>query len=133
MGLGQKDIKKLLDKIVKEADLTDYQNTKIEHLSSGMKTRLTFSIGFTCLKYTKPKILLLDEIFGGGGDIRFTKKASEKMGEFISNKTVIIVSHNLGQLRKYCTRIIWLHKGEIIRQGDVEEILDEYEKKYSSK
>jgi len=126
MGLGQKDIKKIFNKIVEDADLLNYLDTKISQFSSGMKARFSFSLGINCLKHINPDILLMDEIFAGGGDIRFVNKATEIMEKFIQDKTVIMVSHSLNMIQKYCKRTMWLDKGKIVKIGKTDEVIKEY-------
>ena len=99
-------------------------NVEILQLSSGMKSRLAFSIA--CL--VKPDILILDEVLSVG-DGAFRKKSEAKMREIISGgATTILVSHSLAQVREMCTKVLWLHKGRQIDYGtDVKGICDRYQ------
>ena len=89
-----------------------------------MKSRLAFSIA----SFVQPEILILDEVMAVG-DGGFRKKSEEKTREIIAGgATTIMVSHDLGQVRDMCNKILWLHKGEQITFGtDVQEICDNYE------
>ena len=127
MGLSQKDIRGKVDEIIDFAGLRDFLDMKVYKFSSGMVARLNFSIGIHCLKYHNPDILLLDEVFGSGGDIDFQTKAGEKMAEFIKGgATVVLVSHNLELIKKYCQRVIFLNKGEIIETGEPGKTIESY-------
>jgi len=127
MGLSQKDIRNKISDIVDFSGLKDFLDMKVYQFSSGMISRLNFSIGIHCLKHHNFDILLLDEIFGSGGDIDFQTKAALKMGELIKNgSTVILVSHNLDIVRKYCNRVIFLNKGKIVKFGEPQEVINDY-------
>jgi len=121
-GLSQKQIEQKFNSIVKFAELEPFINTKIYQFSEGMKARLAFSIAVHC----GPKILLLDEVFEVG-DEEFRKKSAEKIKELVKEGvTVILVSHNLNMIEKYCDRVIWLEQGKIKREGKAKEIIQEY-------
>lgn len=127
MGLSRKEIKKRFDEIVSFAELENFVNTKIYQFSYGMISRLCFSTTIHCLEQKSPDIILLDEVFGSSGDLNFQHKAIAKMEEFIrSGAAVIMVSHNLDIIKKYCNRVIWLKDGEIYKEGKPEEIVEEY-------
>jgi len=127
MGLSKSEINEIFDEIVSFSELNEFLDTKVYKFSSGMINRLRFSVTIHCLEYKKPEIILLDEVFGGGGDISFQDKALEKIKEFIeSNATVILVSHDMNIIRKYCDRVIFIHDGQIISDGDPEKTIDAY-------
>ncbi len=127
MGLSQKEIGKRFDSIVEFAGLKDFVNTRVYQFSSGMSARLNFSVTIFCLSQRNPDILLLDEVLNGAGDIDFQHKAVSKMEEFINGgSTVILVSHDLGTIEKYCDRVIWLDHGAIVKIGKPKEIIEEY-------
>ena len=110
--------------IIEFAELEEFQERKFSHLSSGMKSRLAFSIA--CL--VKPEILILDEVLSVG-DGGFRKKSEEKMLEIIKGgATTILVSHSLAQIRRMATKVLWLDKGKQMAFGETEEICDQYEK-----
>ena len=112
------------DHIIDFAELREFEDRPFKQLSSGMKSRLAFSIA----SLVQPDILILDEVLSVG-DGAFRKKSEEKMREIISGgATTILVSHSLDQVREMCSKILWLHKGKQIAFGDdVEGICDRYE------
>ncbi|KKP89315.1 hypothetical protein A2456_01950 [Candidatus Nomurabacteria bacterium RIFOXYC2_FULL_36_19] len=127
MGLSQKDIKERFDEIVEFSGLRDFIDMRVYQFSSGMISRLNFSIVIHCVKHHNPDILLLDEVFSAGGDKDFNKKATEKMEELINSGTsVILVSHDLILIEKYCNRVIYLGKGDILKIGKPEEVISFY-------
>jgi len=127
MGLSQSDIKKRFKEIVEFSGLNEYVDTRLQKFSSGMVVRLATSIGLHCISYKNPDILLIDEVLGSGADIDFRKKALEKMEQLLKGgATVILVSHNLEAIKKYCHRVFWIHKGKIIKQGNPKKITESY-------
>jgi ABC-2 type transport system ATP-binding protein len=115
--------------IIEFAELQEFEDRLFSHLSSGMKSRLAFSIA--CL--VNPEILILDEVLSVG-DGSFRKKSEQKMLEIIKGgATTILVSHSLPQIRRMATKVLWLDKGEQIAFGDTKSICDEYEKFLNSK
>ena len=128
LGLGQKDIQAKFKDIIEFAGLENFIETKVYQLSSGMKSRLAFSTTMHCLEHSRPDVLLLDEVFsGGGGDEEFKNKGLERMEEFMkSGTTVILVSHSLETIRKYCDKVLWLEEGEIKKKGNSGKIVNEY-------
>lgn len=127
MGLSKKDIDEKLDEIVDFSGLRDYLDTQVYQFSSGMISRLNFSISIHCLKHQNPDILLIDEVLGGGGDVTFQDKAMEKMEELIKGgATVIMISHGLDSIKKYCDRVLWIDNGKIVMLGDVNLVVDSY-------
>ena len=110
--------------IIEFAELQDFQDRKFKQLSSGMKSRLAFSIA--CL--VKPDILILDEVLSVG-DGAFRKKSGDKMKEILeSGVTGILVSHSIDQVRELCNKILWLDHGNQIAFTDKVELhCDAYE------
>lgn len=128
MGLSQEDIGKRFDEIVEFSGLKEFVDTKVYQFSTGMVTRLGFSVTIHCLKHQNPDIILLDEVFGSGGDINFHEKAIAKMEELIKGgATVILVSHSLDIIEKYCHRVILIDNGGIKKVGGPEEVIKSYE------
>jgi ABC-type polysaccharide/polyol phosphate transport system ATPase subunit len=128
MGLSRADIKKKFAEIVEFSGLQDFVDMKIYQFSTGMLSRLNFSIIMHCVKHQSPDILLLDEVLSAGGDIDFQEKATQKMEELIKGgATVVLVSHDLGTIKKYCDSVIHLEKGEIKAFGLPEETIRIYE------
>jgi len=129
MGLNQNEIKSKFNEIVEFAGLKDFIYTKVYQFSSGMAVRLAFSATIHCLNHSKPDILLLDEVFGAGGDIDFEEKAIQKMAEFIKKgSTVILASHNLKIVENYCNTAFYLNNGGIAKIGPSRDVIDEYRK-----
>lgn len=127
MGLSEKEINKRFQDIVAFSELEEFLDTKIYQFSSGMLNRLSFSITIHCLEHKKPEILLLDEVFGGSGDLSFQIKATARMEEFINGgATVILVSHDLNLIKKYCNRVILLNKGQKIQEGEADTVIEKY-------
>ncbi len=128
MGLSQRNIKKKIKEIVKFSGLEDYLDSPVYQFSSGMRARLTFSITIFCLEHKRPEILLLDEVFSSGADAEFQKRSLDKMEELIkSGVTVIMVSHNLDLIRRYCNRVLWFNQGSIYKDSrDIDLIMGEY-------
>ncbi|MBZ0313072.1 ABC transporter ATP-binding protein [Clostridium butyricum] len=123
LGYTKSFMNKKYDEIIEFAELKTFQDRPFKQLSSGMKSRLAFSIA--CL--VNPDILILDEVLSVG-DGAFRKKSEEKMMEIInSGVTTILVSHSLEQIRRMSTKVLWLDKGKQIAFGEPEEICDRYE------
>lgn len=130
LGYTRKFMNEMYDKIIEFADLKEFEDRPFKQLSSGMKSRLAFSIA--CL--VQPDILILDEVLSVG-DGAFRKKSEQKMKEIIyGGATSILVSHSLEQVREMCTKILWLHKGHQIEFGDdVQGICDRYQEMLDGK
>lgn len=110
------------DDIIKFAELEEFQDRPFKQLSSGMKSRLAFSIA----SLVNPEILILDEVLSVG-DGAFREKSEKKMMEILnSGVTTILVSHSLDQIRRMCNKVLWLDKGKQIAFGDTKEICDRY-------
>lgn len=112
------------DSIIDFAELKEFENRPFKQLSSGMKSRLAFSIA----SLVNPDILILDEVLSVG-DGAFRKKSEEKMKAIITGgATTILVSHSMEQVRSMCNKILWLDHGNQIAFGDdVNGICDAYE------
>lgn len=111
--------------IISFAELEEYEDRAFKQLSSGMKSRLAFSIA----SLVKPDILILDEVLSVG-DGAFRAKSEAKMKSIIKGgATTILVSHSISQVRSMCNKILWLDHGkQVIFGSDVKLICDEYEK-----
>lgn len=124
LGYSKEFIKEKMDEIIKFAELEEFIDTPIKNYSSGMRARLGFSIATA----TTPEILIVDEVLSVG-DGRFKKKSEQKMLEIIkSDTTVLFVSHSLPQIRRLCTKVVWLEKGKIRMIGETKAVCDAYEK-----
>ncbi len=127
LGLSQKDINSKFDEIVDFAGLGEFVDTEVNKLSDGMKSKLSFSITIHCLHHHNPDILLLDEVFAGGGDEEFKDKSIKKMEELISRgASIVFISHGLDLITDYCDRVIWIDKGKIVKEGKPKEIVEDY-------
>lgn len=124
LGYTRKFMDETYEQIIDFAELREFEDRPFKQLSSGMKSRLAFSIA----SLVKPDILILDEVLSVG-DGAFRKKSEAKMKEIInSGATTILVSHSLNQVRTMCSKILWLHKGRQITFGsDVQKICDDYQ------
>jgi len=124
LGFSEEQIKERLDEIIKFSELGDFIHKPVRTYSSGMHSKLAFSI--TAILETP--IVLIDEVFSVG-DVKFKEKSYNKMKELISKeeRTVVIVSHSMGPLKELCNEVIWLNDGKIIEQGKPEEIIPKYE------
>lgn len=111
--------------IIQYAELEEFEDRPFKQLSSGMKSRLAFSIA----SMVRPDILILDEVLSVG-DGAFRKKSEAKMKEIIhGGATTILVSHSLKQIKSMCNKILWLHRGkQVIFGNDVEKICEDYQK-----
>jgi len=111
------------EQIVDFAELKEFEDRPFKQLSTGMQSRLAFSIA----SLVQPEVLVLDEVLSVG-DGAFQEKSAKKMREIIDNgAATILVSHSLGQIRELCNKVLWLHRGRQIAYGDVKEICDQYE------
>lgn len=124
LGYTRKFMDEMYDHIIEFAELKDFQERPFKQLSSGMKSRLAFSIA--CL--VNPDILILDEVLAVG-DGAFRKKSGDKMRQILaSGVTGILVSHSIGQVREMCNKILWLDHGkQIVFSDQVSELCDAYE------
>ena len=113
-----------MDEIIEFANLGKFIDMPVKTYSSGMHSKLAFSI----TAILESDIMLIDEVLSVG-DAKFKKKSFNKMKELISNdeRTVLIVSHSSQTLRQLCTSVLWLHEGELRMIGKTEEVLEAYE------
>lgn len=124
LGYTRKFMDEMYEQIMQFSELKEFEDRPFKQLSSGMKSRLAFSIA----SLLQPDILILDEVLSVG-DGAFRKKSEAKMREILaSGATTILVSHSITQVRQLCSKILWLHKGRQIEFGDdVQQICDRYE------
>ncbi len=124
LGYTRAFMNETYDQIIEFAELSDFQDRPFKQLSSGMKSRLAFSIA----SLVQPDILILDEVLSVG-DGGFQKKSAKKMREIIENgAATILVSHSVSQIRELCSRVLWLDHGLQIALGETCEICDRYER-----
>lgn len=123
LGFSEKFLKDKYDEIVDFAELGQFINVPLRNYSSGMVVRLAFSIATV----VRPDILIVDEILSVG-DAAFQEKSKRRMLELMSGgATVLFVSHNLGQIRDMCDRVLWLDHGQIRMLGEANGVCDAYE------
>ena len=123
LGLTDKEIKRLEERIIEFAELGDYIDQPVRTYSSGMKMRLGFAINVNI----EPDVLVIDEALSVG-DATFKKKCKQKIADTIkSGVTVLYVSHNAESVKELCTRAIYLKKGQLIYDGAVEDSLQVYQ------
>ncbi len=129
LGISKKVVEEKYDEIVQFSGLNKMINKPVKNYSSGMKSRLGFSIAAVL----KPDIFIIDEALSTG-DLSFRQRATERIQEMIDQaKAVIIVTHSMRFVRQVCTRGIWIEKGRIRFDGDAEEAVDKYEKEMGVK
>ena len=123
LGIPMGEIKEKEDMIIEYSELGDFIDYPVRTYSSGMYSKLAFSI--TAL--LKTDIILIDEILSVG-DEQFRKKSQDTILEMIAdeNRTVILVSHNLEQIRSFCSTVLWLSHGEIRASGDPDTVIGQY-------
>lgn len=123
LGYTRKFMDETYEQIIEFAELNDFQERPFKQLSSGMKSRLAFSIA----SLVQPDILILDEVLSVG-DGAFRKKSETKMREIIAGgATTILVSHSIQQIRELCNKVLWIEKGEQIAFEDTELVCNLYQ------
>lgn len=124
LGFKKEEIDERLDEILRFADIGDFVNQPVKTYSSGMFVRLAFAVAINI----DPEVLIVDEALSVG-DVFFQAKCFQKFEEFKRmGKTILIVSHDLSSISKYCDRVILLNKGVIIEEGSPKQIVDLYKK-----
>lgn len=122
LGYSQNDLKDHFDEIIDFAELKDFVDVPVKNYSSGMITRLGFSIATTF----KPDILIVDEILSVG-DFNFQKKCEKRIGDMLSSGTsLLLVSHSTGQVKDICDSAVLMHKGNMLLHSDVDTVCDMY-------
>lgn len=121
-GLSRKEVEERADEVADWAELGDFIDAPMRTYSSGMFSRLAFSVAV----HMKPDILMVDEALSAG-DAKFREKAQAKMDELRgSARALFLVSHALGSIKEMCNDCIWLHKGRIMMHASPEECIDAY-------
>ncbi len=121
-GLTREQIAQRYEVITEFADLGDFIDMPMRTYSSGMYSRLAFSVSI----HMDPDILLIDEALSTG-DAKFKERSFAKMEELVAQaRTIVIVSHALGTVRDLCTEAVWMDKGRLIERGEPGEITDAY-------
>lgn len=125
LGMDERYLVEKFSEIVSFSEIPmDFIFTPVKYYSSGMFMRLAFSVAV----FSKPEILLVDEILAVG-DIAFQKKCLDKMNEFKKQKvTIVFVSHSMEQVKNFCDKVIYLKEGRVEYEGEVEEGVKKYER-----
>ena len=122
LGHSRREIDDKLEEIIEFSGLGDFVRSPIRNYSSGMLSRLGFSVATAWI----PDVLILDEVLSVG-DASFTSKCEERINRFHeAGTTVLLVSHSAGAIKKNCTRCIWLDAGSLRADGETQEVLDLY-------
>ena len=122
LGFSRKNLKNRIDEIIEFSELKEFIDMPLKNYSSGMYTRLGFSIAILY----EPDILIIDEVLSVG-DFHFQEKSLNKIHEMIKkNTTVLFVSHDINQVKEICDKVLWISKGELIEYGDTKLICEKY-------
>ncbi len=122
LGLNRKEIEKRFDRIVRFAELEPFMDVPVRTYSSGMYVRLGFSVAVN----VDPDILLVDEVLAVG-DESFSRKCVDKMTAFKkAGKTIVLVTHDLPTVERFCDQALWLESGCIQAQGEPRQVIDAY-------
>jgi teichoic acid transport system ATP-binding protein len=122
LGMSTAEVEDRIEDIVEFTGLGEAINRPLRTYSSGMRARLHFAIATS----VRPRILLIDEALGVG-DRSFRKKSAARIQELLDGAgTLLLVSHALGEIRKQCTRAIWIEKGRLRADGPVDAVIDKY-------
>ena len=124
LGFSHKQVHARMDEIIAFSGLDDFIERPVRTYSSGMQSKLAFSI----TAVMEPEIMLIDEILSVG-DASFQKRSYRKMKELIADRerTVVIISHSMASILDLCTSALWLHDGQVRAHGDVQRVIDAYE------
>jgi ABC-type polysaccharide/polyol phosphate transport system ATPase subunit len=123
LGMSKREISRKFGEIVAFAEIEKFIDTPVKHYSSGMYVRLAFAVA----AHLEPEILLVDEVLAVG-DINFQKKCLGKMGDVArAGRTVVLVSHQMNQIRRLCQRVAWIDGGSVRMTGSAHEVLARYE------
>ncbi len=123
LGYSKAFISEQYREIIDFSELSGFEDVAFRKLSSGMKSKLAFSLA----SFVTPDVLILDEVLSVG-DIAFRTKSERRMRElFDSGVTTILVSHTMSQIREMCTKVLWLEGGKMQGIGDTKELCDDYE------
>lgn len=121
-GKSRKEVDLVIEDVIRFADIGEFINYPVKTYSSGMFARLAFAAAIN----VDPDILIVDEILSVG-DMEFQLKCMERMKEMMDKgTTVLFVSHDIHAIKRFCTRAVWLNKGEIIESGNVDAVTDMY-------
>src|SRR6187401_2590296 len=122
LGLSKRDVQRRFDEIVDFAELREFIDAPVKTYSSGMYMRLGFAVAI----HVDPDVLLVDEVLAVG-DQGFTVKCLDKFAEFRrKNRTILLVTHSLDLVEKFCDQALWLDKGKTRAEGDPKRVLASY-------
>ena len=121
IGMTKKEIDERYEEIVEFSEIGDFIDSPVKHYSSGMLVRLGFSVAVHC----NPDIMLIDEVLAVG-DIAFRKRCAEKIEDIKSKTAVVLVSHNMNQIDRLCSKVLLLDKGVVEKYGDTGETVNYY-------
>ncbi len=122
LGMKRHEIRSKFDEIVAFSEMEEFLDTPIKHYSSGMFTRLAFSVA----AHLEPEILMVDEVLAVG-DLAFQRKCLSKMQDVNKNgRTILFVSHNMQAVTRLCSRAVWIKDGKIERDGSAQDVVGEY-------
>ena len=121
LGFSNAEVDEMYDEIVEFAELKDFMDQKLKNYSSGMQVRLAFSIAIRA----RGDILILDEVLAVG-DAAFQQKCNDYFASLHGNQTVVLVTHSMDNVRKFCDRAILIEDGKIKCEGNPEKVADEY-------
>src|SRR6187401_979308 len=122
LGLTKKEVARRFDEIVEFAELEEFIDAPVKTYSSGMYLRLGFAVAI----HVDPDVLLVDEVLAVG-DEGFTHKCLDKFGEFRRRgKTILLVTHSLGLVERFCDEALWLDGGKVKGSGDPKRIVGAY-------
>lgn len=122
LGFSSKEMDAMYEEIVQFAELEPFMDAKLKNYSSGMQVRLAFSIAIRA----KGDILVLDEVLAVG-DAAFQEKCNNYFASLHGNQTVILVTHDMGSVRRFCDRAILIENGQIAAEGQPEDVAQAYE------
>lgn len=122
LGFSNEEVGKMYDEIVDFAELREFMDQKLKNYSSGMQVRLAFSIAIRA----KGDVLVLDEVLAVG-DADFQRKCNDYFESLYGRQTVVLVTHDMENVRKFCDRAILIEKGEILKEGDPDEVATAYQ------
>ncbi|MGD2148442.1 MAG: ATP-binding cassette domain-containing protein [Anaerolineae bacterium] len=121
-GLGRHQVEESFQEIIDWAELHDFVRAELRSLSSGMRTRLAFSVA----RHIQTEVLLLDEALSAG-DRHFRQKCDDYFAtQRQSNRTFVVATHDLDFVRVFCDKALWLHRGQQMAFGDTHEVLEQY-------
>ena len=122
MRVSKEEIEKKIPEILAFADIGEYIHQPVKTYSSGMFVRLAFAVAIN----VDPDILIVDEALAVG-DARFQLKCMDKFLDFVQRgKTILFVTHDVNSVKRFCNRAIWLNQGELIMDGNTDEVTDRY-------